>query len=107
MPGFVLHQGAAVLCVHGGQAQATAPSPRVRVAGQPAVTQSAPHAVATCPFVTPNGTPMPCVTAQWVSAATRVRVGGVPVLLQDSQAVCAPNGTGVNVALTQTRVRAQ
>ena len=25
MPGFLLHQGATVLCLHGGQAQATAP----------------------------------------------------------------------------------
>ena len=30
MPGFVLHQGATVLCMHGGQAQAVAPNPRVR-----------------------------------------------------------------------------
>jgi hypothetical protein len=30
---------------------------------------------------------------------------GRPVLLQDSQAVCAPNGTGVNVVLTQARVK--
>ena len=48
---------------------------------------------------------MPCVTAQWVSAATRVKAGGLPVLLQDSQAVCAPNGTGVNILVTQVRVK--
>jgi hypothetical protein len=29
------------------------------------------------------------------------------VLLQDSQAVCTPNGTGVNILMTQTRVRGQ
>jgi hypothetical protein len=34
-----------------------------------------------------------------------VRVGGVPVLLQDSQAICTPNGTGVSIVMTQTRVR--
>ena len=38
-------------------------------------------------------------------AAARVRASGMPVLLQDSQAVCAPNGTGVIVAVTQVRVR--
>ena len=37
MPGFVLHVGATVLCTHGGQAQPTAPNPRVRVGGQPVV----------------------------------------------------------------------
>lgn len=104
MPGMLLHQGATILCMHGGQAQPTAPNPRVKVGGQPVVTQSAPHTVAGCPFVA-GGTPMPCVTAQWITAALRVRAGGVPVLLQDSQAVCAPNGTGVNVVLTQMRVK--
>ncbi len=106
MPGFLLHQGATVLCLHGGQAQATAPNPRVMVSGQLVVTQAAPHAVAGCPFSTPGG-PLPCVTAQWVTGATRVLVGGQPVLLQDSQAVCTPNGTGVTIAVTQTRVRGQ
>jgi hypothetical protein len=104
MPGFLLHAGATVLCMHGGQAQPTAPNPRVRVGGQPVVTQAAPHAVAGCPFNV-SGAPVPCVTAQWVTAATRVRAGGVPVLLQDSQAVCTPNGTGVTIVMTQTRVR--
>ena len=105
MPGFLLHQGATVLCMHGGQAQATAPNPRVQVSGQPVVTQAAPHTVAGCPFTTPAGNPLPCVTAQWVTGATRVLAGGIPVLLQDSTAVCAPNGTGVQIVATQARVR--
>ncbi|HEY0737926.1 MAG TPA: PAAR-like protein [Herpetosiphonaceae bacterium] len=104
MPGFLLHQGATVICMHGGQAMPTAPNPRVKVSGQPVVTQSAPYTVAACPFNV-SGAPSPCVTAQWVTAATRVKAGGVPVLLQDSQAICAPNGTGVNILVTQTRVR--
>jgi hypothetical protein len=104
MPGFLLHQGAVVLCIHGGQAQATAPNPRVKVGGQPVVTQPAPHTVAGCPFTT-GGNPLPCVTAQWTTAATRVKAGGMPVLLNDSQAVCTPNGTGVSIITTQMRVR--
>ncbi len=106
MPGFLLHVGATVLCAHGGQAQATAPNPRVRLSGQPIVTLSAPHMVAGCPFSTPSG-PMPCVTAQWTVGAIRVRAGGTPVLLQDSQATCVPNGTLVNIVTTQMRVRGQ
>lgn len=104
MPGFLLHVGATVLCSHGGQAQPTSPNPRVRVDGQPVVTQTAPYTVAGCPFNV-SGSPSPCVTAQWVTGATRVLAGGQPVLLQDSQAVCTPNGTPVNVVVTQTRVR--
>lgn len=104
MPGFLLHAGATILCAHGGQVQAMVPSPRVRVGGQPIVTQPNPHSVAGCPFNV-SGAPVPCVTAQWVVGAVRVRSGGMPVLLQDSQAVCAPNGTPVSITVTQVRVK--
>lgn len=104
MPGFLLHQGATVLCTHGGQAQPTAPNPRVRVGGQMIVTQAAPHTVAGCPFNV-SGAPSPCITAQWTVAATRVRAGMQPVSLQDSQAICVPNGTPVNIVVTQVRVK--
>ena len=103
MPGFLLHVGATVFCQHAGQATPTAPDARVRVSNQPVVTQPYPHVVAGC-GLTGTSNP-PCITAQWVTAATRVRAGGLPVLLQDSQAVCAPSGTGLMVAVTQTRVR--
>lgn len=104
MPGYLLHVNATVLCMHAGQAQATVPNPRVKVSGQPTVQQPNPWTIAGCPFSTPGGL-MPCVTAQWITAATRVLSGGMPLLLQDSQAVCAPNGTGVNIVATQVRVK--
>lgn len=104
MPGYLLHLGTTVLCLHAGAAQATASNPRVKVGGQPVVTQSAPHTVTGCPFNV-GVSPSPCVTAQWMTAALRVKAGGIPVLLQDSQAICAPNGTGVNIVMTQMRVR--
>lgn len=106
MPGFLLHSGATVLCAHAGQAQPTAPNPRVKVSGQPVVTQAAPYTVAGCPFNV-SGAPVPCVTATWVTAALRVRAGGLPVLLQDSQAICAPNGTPLSIVMTQVRVKGQ
>lgn len=103
MPGMLLHMGATVLCMHAGQAQPTVSNPRVRVGGQPIVTQSSTYTIAGCAL---TGTPNPpCATAQWVTGAMRVRAGGVPVLLQDSQAVCVPTGTGLNVLVTQMRVR--
>ena len=103
MPGFILHLGATVICAHAGQAQPTAPNPRVLVSGQPVVTQLAPYLVAGCPFVPPAGNG-PCVTAQWVIGALRVLAGGAPVLLQTSQAICVPTGTPLTVLVTQTRV---
>ncbi|HEX8237096.1 MAG TPA: hypothetical protein VF600_14150 [Abditibacteriaceae bacterium] len=102
MPGFVVHLGATVMCMHAGQAQPTAPNPRVQVSGQPVTTQAAPYVVAGC-GLTGTSNP-PCVTGQFVTAATRVFAGGVPVLLQDSQAVCVPTGTGLLIVATQTRV---
>ncbi len=103
MPGFLVHVGATVMCLHGGQAQPTVPCPRVRVGGQPVVTQPNPYVIAGCALAG-TGSP-PCVTAQWVTAATRVKAGGQPVLLQDSQAVCSPSGGSLVVVATQVRVK--
>lgn len=103
MPGSLLHQGALVLCIHAGSAQPAMADVRVKVGGQPVVTQASQYLISSCGLAG-SGSP-PCVTAQWVSAATRVLAGGIPVLLQDSQAVCAPTGTGLNIISTQTRVR--
>jgi hypothetical protein len=104
MPGTLLHLGATVLCMHAGQAQPVVSNPRVKVGGQPIVTQTSTYTIAGCPFVPPAGNG-PCVTAQWVVSAVRVRAGGVPVLLQDSQAICVPTGTGLNIVVTQPRVK--
>lgn len=92
------------MCAHSGQAKATSPSLRVFVSGQPIVMQPTPHAITACPFTTPAGNPLPCITAQWTSAATRITSMGMPVLLSDSQATCPPNGTPVTITVTQIRV---
>lgn len=42
--------------------------------------------------------------AQWTTAATRIVSNGMPVLMIDSQAICAPNGTPLVITATQTRV---
>ena len=103
MPGFLLHQGASVVCIHLGQAQPVVVQPRVRVSGQPVVVQTSGYTIAACGL---TGSPNPpCTTATWTTAAVRVKVGGVPVLLKDGQAVCAPTTTGLNVLVTQTRVK--
>ncbi len=106
MPGFLIHVGASVLCAHGGQAQATAPNPRVSVSGQPSVTLSAPWLVAGCALPPPPGANGPCISAQFVTAATRVTSNGQPLLLFDSQAICAPTGTPLLIVASQTRVTA-
>jgi hypothetical protein len=104
MPGFLLHVGAQVTCAHAGQAQPTAPEPRVTVMGQPVTTISAPYVVAGCALPPPPSGNGPCVTAQFITSATRVTANGVPVLLLDSQSLCTPSGTPLLILETQTRV---
>ena len=105
MPGPVVHQGAVVTCMHGGQAQPVAPNPRVLVSGMPVSTLATLYVVAGCPFV-PLGGNGPCISAQWTVGATRVFAGGAPLVLQSGMAVCAPTGTGLIVMTTQPRVTA-
>ncbi len=102
MAAFVLDAAATVLCQHGGQASPVSATPRVRLSGQPAVTLSSTFVVAGCPLTPPA---LPCVTASWVSAAVRLRSGGQPLILNNSQAVCVPTGTGLQVVIQQIRVK--
>ena len=104
MPGFVTHLGATVLCAHAGQAQPTAPNPRVLVSTQPVTTIVAPYAVAGCTLPPVAGGP--CVTGQWLMGAVRVFAGGAPVVIQGGQSICAPTGTPLTVLVTQVRVKA-
>jgi hypothetical protein len=106
MPGFLLHVGATVMCAHGGQAQPTVPNPRVAVMGQPTVLVTGPYVVAGCAMPPPTAGNGPCVTAQWTVGTTRVTSNGQPLLVQSSQAICAPTGTPLIISVTQTRASA-
>ncbi len=106
MPGFLLHVGATVLCSHAGQATPTVPNPRVTVSGQPTVLMTSPYVVAGCTLPPPPTANGPCVSAQWLSGTLRVTSNGQPLLVQTSQAICAPTGTPLIIMVTQTRVSA-
>lgn len=105
MPGHLLNAGSVVLCVHGGQAKPFVLNPRVKVMGQPVVTQGAPFVIAGCSNLLLPSNTGPCISALWVTASTRVKVMKQPVLLQDSRAVCVPNGTAVSIPVSQVRVK--
>ena len=104
MAGFLIQQGATVLCMHGGQAMPSVPNPRVTLNGAPSSLISAPWIVAGCPGI-PSAVP-PCVTAQWVVGTTRVTSSGQPFVVMSGQAICAPPGTPLLPLVTQTRVTA-
>jgi hypothetical protein len=81
-----------------------APNPRVMVNGMPTVAVTAPYLVAGCTLPPPPAANGPCVTGQFITAATRITSNGQPLLLLDSQAICVPTGTPLIIAMTQTRV---
>jgi hypothetical protein len=104
MPGFLVQQGATVMCAHGGQAMPTVPSPAVTLDGMPASALPDPWTVVGCPG-TPPPVP-PCVTAQWAVGTTRVTSYGQPLVIQTGEAICAPGGTPLLPIVTQVRVTA-
>ena len=104
MAGFLLQQGAMVMCAHGGQATPSVPNPRVAVMGMPTATTTAPWVVAGCPGV-PSAVP-PCVTAQWLLGTVRVTSMGQPLVVQSGTAITAPGGATLLPVSMQTRVQA-
>lgn len=104
MPAPVLHLGATVSCMHGGQALPAAPFLRVLVSGQPVVTLASPYIVAGCALVG-SGAP-PCVTGQWLTGALRVMAGGAPLLTLAGQSLCTPSASPLLPLVAQLRVLA-
>ncbi len=98
----IVHRNAAVQCAHQGVAQPVATNLRVKVNGQQIVTLINTYQIS-CP--NPANAGGPCATAKWLAGATRVKAGGVPVVLEDSKSLCAPTGVVLNVKATQTRVK--
>jgi hypothetical protein len=107
MPGFMLHVGAQVICLHAGQAQPLMPCPRVMLSGQPTVTIASPWVVAGCALPPPPVANGPCIIGTYFTAALRVTALGQPVLLFDSQAICTPSGTPLQTVSCQVRAKAE
>ncbi len=102
MPGFVLHQGAVVTCMHGGMALPTATQPRVKVSLMPVAVTPFPYTVAGCGL---SAVPSPpCVTALWQVGAVRVKSLGMPLVIVGGVASCVPTGTGLLPVSQQLRV---
>jgi len=104
MPGFLIQQGATVMCVHGGQAMPLVPNPAVTLDGMPTCLLPDPWSIAGCPGIPP--TVPPCATASWITGTVRVTSNGQPLLVQSGQAICVPTGTPLLPIVTQVRVSA-
>jgi hypothetical protein len=104
MPGFLIQQGATVMCMHGGQAMPLVPNPAVTLEGMPTCLLPDPWIVAGCPGI-PPAVP-PCVTGSWIIGTVRLTSYGQPLLVQSSQAICVPTGSPLLPIVTQVRVSA-
>jgi hypothetical protein len=105
MPAPLIQQGATVRCLHGGQATAAVPNPRVTASGAPTSVISGQWTIADCPGIPPSGIPS-CATAQWDTGTTRVTSNRQPIVIVGGEATCTPNGTPLIPGVTQLRVTA-
>lgn len=106
----VLTHATVMTCSHGGTAQHVPTQTRVLIVGSPVLVQSDSNAVAGCAFTIPGPKPSPCTKIQWTVAATRVKAGGTPVLLQSSVGLGlspeqAPQGPPI-ISAVQPKVQA-
>lgn len=84
----VFHVNAIATCPHqSGMMSTIVSSPRVKVSNQPVATLNDQYLIAGCVF-TVGTKPQPCVKAQWLVPASRVKVNGSPVILQNSVGLC-------------------
>jgi hypothetical protein len=90
-----------VICGHAGSASHVPTNMRVRAGGSPVAVATDQHMVAGCALTSVPSTP--CTVLMWSVPAIRVRIGGVPALLQTS----IPMGIGPGTVLAgQVRVMA-
>jgi hypothetical protein len=101
----LLTVNATIMCSHGGQATFVPSNTRVKASGAFVATQACTTMIAGCPFTTFPAVPMPCVAAQWVVAATRVKVMGQPALTQSSTAMTTGTTPGLPLVIVQTQTR--
>lgn len=104
MPGFLLSVDAIVNCLHLGVATPMTVLPSVLLTGAPAIGVLSPWGIVGCTLPPPTVANGPCVTAMFSNPAMCVTSFGVPLLLNDSQAICAPSGTPLIISETQLQV---
>jgi uncharacterized Zn-binding protein involved in type VI secretion len=108
----IVTSSTSAICQHGAQVSIISSNTRVTVAGAAVAVLNDQYTVSGCPFQVPVGAgtkPQPCIKIQWIAAATRVRVGGQPVILQSSSGLCLsaeqiPQGSP-SVVMVQPRVK--
>lgn len=101
---YLLNEDATGTCSHGGNAKPIVGNPRVKVAGKPVLTVMSQLQISGCPNNV-SGSPLPCVLAVFASGATRVKVMGLPVLLDSSSPSNLPTGASTTITEPQKKVK--
>jgi hypothetical protein len=104
MPGFLVNSSSIVKCAHSGMALPATTFPKVLAGGQPVVLLASPFQVSACAMPPPPAGNGPCLLGKFLVGSTKVLAGGSPLLLQDSQGLCAPTGSPLLIGVTQTKV---
>jgi hypothetical protein len=98
----ILNANAIIMCSHGGAFKIPpTTAPTVMIGGAPALTiadvAAAFPGAPPCPFLTPAGSPLPCLKLASATGgmATKVLIKGQPALLQTTQFITAGSGPPV------------
>jgi hypothetical protein len=99
----ILNANAIIMCSHGGAFKIPpTTAPTVMIGGAPALTiadvaAAFPAGPPPCPFLTPAGSPLPCLKLASATGgmATKVLIKGQPALLQTTQFITAGSGPPV------------
>ena len=107
MADYIVHVSASIDCPHQGSVSIKSSNTRVKVDGNAVATVSDSYVISQC-SLTSATPPHPCLTIQWTTPASKVRVNGQPVILKSSTGLClagaVPQGSPT-VRSTQTRVK--
>ena len=103
---YILNKAATGTCSHGGSASPTAGIPRVKLGGTEVLTVATQFTVSGCSNML-GQSPFPCVIGIVPVGATRVKVMGVPVLLDSGKPQNVPTGVATTIINTQMRVKGQ
>lgn len=102
----LLTVNASMMCAHGGKASVPPTNLRVKAGGNPVVVQTDTAVIAGCAFTVPPGVPTPCVAAKFIVPATRVKIGGIPAVLVNTQGLTTGMGPPVPLTIIPGQVRA-
>lgn len=79
-----------IKCLHGGTADLSSTHSKLSVDGYPVLMETDIHPVKNC-IHSVGSISSPCINVKWSQGATKLSIGGIPVLLKSSAGDCVNN----------------